>query len=427
VTTENPTESKAASPSASKAAAPSAGTVLSLMMTRFRRGDSGMIPIVAGLIIMAIYFEARSSAFLTVGNLTNLAIQASIFVILGMAEVWLLLLGEIDLSAGFTAGLGGAIAVVLVDLQFHWPWWAAIGISLLATVAIGALWGLLVITLRLPSFIVTLAGQFGLEGCLIWLVDSQGTGGTITVHETVLYNIVYGNLTPLFTWIFIGGTVALLVFSMVRKNASRAAQDLESQPILILGIKVVSMVAAGVIAAVVFNTNRGEHNGAFNLTIVGMPYAIVLVGAVLAAYTFILNKTKAGRYIYAIGGNTEAARRAGIAVNRYRLLAFMLTGLTAGIAGLVYVSQLNGVQDGINGGNLVLYAVASAVIGGTSLFGGRGKMMHALIGGFVIGTIYNGLALLQFPAAQQYIATALVLLAAVTIDSLARRGSTIVK
>jgi len=278
VTTENPTEDKAASPSA--------GNVLSLMMTRFRRGDSGMIPIVIGLIIMGAYFEIRSSAFLSAGNLTNLAIQASIFVILGMAEVWLLLLGEIDLSAGFTAGLGGAVAVILVDLQFHWPWYAAIGVALLVSVAIGALWGFMVIGLRLPSFIVTLAGQFGLEGCLIWMIDSQGTGGTISVHETVLYNIVYGNLTPLFTWIFIMGTVGLLVFSMIRKNASRAAQDLESQPILILGIKVVSMVAAGVIAAVVFNTNRGEHNGAFNLTIVGMPYAIVLVGAVLAAYTF---------------------------------------------------------------------------------------------------------------------------------------------
>jgi len=392
------------------------------MMTRFRRGDSGMIPIVAGLIIMGIYFEARSSAFLSVGNLTNLAIQASIFVILGMAEIWLLLLGEIDLSAGYTAGLGGAVAVILVDLQFHWPWYAAIGAALVVSVAIGALWGALVIGLRLPSFIVTLAGQFGLEGCLIWVVDSQGTGGTISVHESVLYNIVYGNLTPLFTWIFIVGTVVLMTFSMVRKNASRSAQDLESQPALILAIKIAAMVVAGGIAGWVFNSNRGTFT-----KLDGMPYAIVVVGGVLAIYTFILNKTKAGRYIYAIGGNAEAARRSGIAVNRYRLLAFMLTGLTAGIAGLVYVSQLNGISDGIQGGTLVLYAVASAVIGGTSLFGGRGKMMHALIGGFVIATIYNGLALLQFGAAQQYIATALVLLAAVTIDSLARRGSTIVK
>ncbi len=396
--------------------------VIALMMTRFRRGDSGMIPIVIGLFVMGIYFETRSSAFLSVGNLTNLAIQASIFVILGMAEVWLLLLGEIDLSAGFTAGLGGAVAVILVDLQFHWPWYAALSTALLVSVAVGALWGLLVIGLRLPSFIVTLAGQFGLQGALIWVVDSQGTGGTISVHETVLYNIVYGNLTPLFTWIFIVGTVAIMSFNMIRKNARRSAQNLESQPTLILGMKVGGMLVAGVLAGWVFNSNRGTFT-----KLNGMPYAIVVVGVILAASTFILNKTKPGRYLYAIGGNAEAARRAGIAVDRYRMLAFVLTGLTSGIAGLVYVSQLNGISDGIQGGTLVLYAVASAVIGGTSLFGGRGKMMHALIGGFVIATIYNGLALLQFGAAQQYIATALVLLAAVTIDSLARRGSTIVK
>ncbi|MBW4030767.1 MAG: ABC transporter permease, partial [Acidobacteria bacterium] len=231
--------------------------MLSLMMTRFRRGDSGMIPIVVGLLVMGIYFEARSSAFLSVGNLTNLAIQASIFVILGMAEIWLLLLGEIDLSAGFTAGLGGAVAVILVDLQFHWPWYAAIGAALFVSVAIGALWGALVIGLRLPSFIVTLAGQFGLQGALIWSVDSQGTGGTISVHETVLYNIVYGNLTPLFTWVFIVGTVALMAFNMMRKNARRAAQDLESQPMLIMVFKIGGMIAAGAVAGWVFNSNRG--------------------------------------------------------------------------------------------------------------------------------------------------------------------------
>jgi D-xylose transport system permease protein len=157
-----------------------------------------------------------------------------------------------------------------------------------------------------------------------------------------------------------------------------------------------------------------------------MPFAIALVGVVLGVCTFIMNKTKAGRYIYAIGGNAEAARRAGIAVNRYRLMAFMMTGLISGIAGLVYVSNLNGISDSINGGTLVLYAVATAVIGGTSLFGGRGKMVHALIGGFMIATIINGMALIQLGPPQQYIASALVLLAAVTIDSVARRGSTVV-
>jgi D-xylose transport system permease protein len=392
------------------------------MLTRFRRGDSGMIPIVIGLLALGAYFEVRSSVFLSVGNLTNLMIQAAIFVLLGIAEVWLLLLGEIDLSAGFNAGLGGAIAVILVDQQFHWPWYLAILLSLVATTVFGALWGLLVIGLRLPSFIVTLAGQLGLEGLLLWIVDSQGTGGSISIHQAELYNIVYGDLTPIITIVAIAGTIILLSFSLIRKNASRASRNLESVPMPLMVLRILGLVAAGIILIWVFNSNRGKFT-----PIHGMPFAILIVGAVLGSCTFILNKTKPGRYIYAIGGNQEAARRAGIAVNRYRLMAFMMTGLISGIAGLVYVSNLNGISDGINGGTLVLYAVAAAVIGGTSLFGGRGKMVHALIGGVVIATIYNGMALIQLGAPQQYIATALVLLAAVTIDSIARRGSTIVR
>ncbi|MDH2903195.1 MAG: ABC transporter permease [Actinomycetota bacterium] len=396
--------------------------VFRLMLKRFRRGDSGMIPIVIGLLVLGAYFQIRSSVFLSTGNLTNLMVQATIFVLLGIAEVWLLLLGEIDLSAGFNAGLAGAIATILVDQQFHWSWYFAVGLALIASTAFGALWGFLVIGLRLPSFIVTLAGQLGLEGLVLWIVDSQGTGGSISIHEPVLYNIVYGDFTPLFTIIFIVGTVLALSFSLIRKNASRASRNLESVPMPLMLLRIAGLVIGGGVLIWIFNSNRGKFT-----PIHGMPFAIMIVGVVLGGCTFIMNKTKPGRYIYAIGGNAEAARRAGIAVNRYRLMAFMMTGLISGIAGLVYVSNLNGISDSINGGTLVLYAVAAAVIGGTSLFGGRGKMVHALIGGVVIATIYNGMALIQLGAPQQYIATALVLLGAVTIDSLARRGSTIVK
>ena len=185
-------------------------------------------------------------------------------------------------------------------------------------------------------------------------------------------------------------------------------------------VKIAFLAVAGVLLAIIFNTNRSTFT-----TIKGMPFAIPIVMAVLAAGSFILIKTKAGRYVYAIGGNTEAARRSGVNVDRYRLMAFMLGGLTAGIAGLMYASNLGGISSGIDGGTLVLYAVAAAVIGGTSLFGGRGKMIHAIVGGTIIATIYNGMALIGMSAATQYIATALVLVAAVTIDSVARRGSTV--
>jgi D-xylose transport system permease protein len=181
--------------------------------------------------------------------------------------------------------------------------------------------------------------------------------------------------------------------------------------------KVVLLVAAGVLLGVIFNANRGTF-----VPLRGMPFAIPIDIAVLALGSFILTKTKAGRYIYAIGGNAEAARRSGVSVSRYKLLAFSLTGFTSGIAGLLYVSNLNGINDSVSS-TLTLYAVAAAVIGGTSLFGGRGKMIHAVVGGLIIATIYNGMALLSMSASTEYIVTGFVLLAAVTIDSVARRSS----
>jgi D-xylose transport system permease protein len=379
-----------------------------------------MIPIVIGLVLLVGYFEIRSSVFLSAGNITNLFIQATVFILLGMAEIWLLLLGEIDLSLGFSSALGGATAVILTDLQFHWPWYAALLTAIVVTTFISALQGMLVIALKLPSFIVTLAGLLCWEGVLIFLVDRQGTGGTIPVREKVLYDLVYGDLSPLFTWIFVVAIVVIASALMIRTDRTRRSGGLETRPFFVLIIKIVAMAAAAVVLALVFNTNRGE----FTAVVRGMPFAIPVDFAVVAIGSFILIKTKPGRYIYAIGGNTEAARRAGVNVSRYRLFAFAMTGVTAGIAGLLYVSWLGGISDGVPGGTLVLYAVAAAVIGGTSLFGGRGKMVHAVIGGIVIATIYNGMALIGMSAATQYIATALVLLAAVTIDSLARRGST---
>jgi D-xylose transport system permease protein len=345
-------------------------------------------------------------------------VQATIFILLGMAEIWLLLLGEIDLSVGFVAALGAATSVILLDTQFHWAWYLALPLSVVVTTLIGMLQGFIVIKLRLPSFIVTLAGQIGWEGLLIYLVDRQGTGGTIPVNEKVLYSLVNGNVSTLMTWIFFAAIVAGACWGILRKDVSRRASGLEATPRAITFTKMGLLIIGGLVLAMIFNTNRGTF-----IPLRGMPWAILIDFVMLGAGSFMLNRTRMGRYIYAIGGNAEAARRAGINVNRYRLLAFTLTGFTAGIAGLLYASRLGGISDGIDGGTLVLYAVASAVIGGTSLFGGRGKIVHALVGGLVIATIYNGMALIGMSAATQYIATAFVLLAAVAIDSIARRGS----
>ena len=386
---------------------------------RLWRGDSGMVPIVLGLAILVVYFQVRNSVFLSAGNVTNLFVQATVFILLGMAEIWLLLLGDIDLSVGYTMGVGAAITVILVDHQFHWPWYAAFAVTLLATTGIATLQGLIVIFFRLPSFIVTLAGLLFWEGMLINLVDHQGIGGSISNENKVLYNLVNGNFTTLFTWIFMVIVVVFMAQSMVRADQRRRSSGLATRPRMVLVFKICALAAAGIALALLFNANRGTF-----IVLQGMPYAIPIDFAVLAMGSFILTKTKPGRYIYAIGGNAEAARRAGINVNRYRLLAFTLTGLTTGVASLLYASRLGGISDNIDS-SLVLYAVASAVIGGTSLFGGRGRMVHAVIGGIVIATIYNGMALIGMSAPTQYMATALVLLAAVTIDSLARRGSTV--
>ena len=396
----------------------SADGALRGQLKRLRQGDKGLLPILLGLIVLVIYFEIRNSVFLSSGNLTNLFVQATIFILLAMAEIWLLLLGEIDLSVGFVSALGATTAVILLDNQFHWPWFAALPLAILVTTAIGTLQGFIIIRLRLPSFIVTLAGLLGWEGVLIFFVDRQGTGGTIPVHEKVLYDLVNANLSPVWTWIFVLACLAVLIYLIVRRDQSRRSSGLDSVPHFVTMAKAVTLIIAGVVLVLIFNRNRGTFT-----VLEGMPYAIPVDIAMLAAGSFILTRTRVGRYIYAIGGNAEAARRAGVNVNRYRLLAFVFTGFTAGVAGLIYASRLGGISDNVDS-NLVLLAVASAVIGGTSLFGGRGKMIHAVIGGLVIATIYNGMALINMSAATQYIATALVLLVAVAMDAVARRGST---
>jgi D-xylose transport system permease protein len=384
---------------------------------QLRRSDTGMLPIIVGLVILGAYFEIRSPTFLSAGNLVDLFVQSCVFILLGMAEIWLLLLGDIDLSAGWIAAVGSAIGAILVQSSFNWPWWIALLLAMGATTAIGTLQGAITIALKVPSFIITLAGSLFWEGVAIWVIDGQNNGGAISIHEKVLYGIVNLNLSTTWTWIVSLAAAAGMSFLIFTKDRSRRSSGLDSVSIYETIIKVAALFALAIVLVLIFNTDRSSF-----AVIEGMPYAVPLVAVVLGAFSFILARTKPGRYLYAIGGNVEAARRSGVSVNRYRLLAFALSGLTAGIAGLVYASQ-NGVSDSIPGGTLVLYAVAAAVIGGTSLYGGRGRMINALIGGLVIATIYNGMALIQLSASVELMVEGVVLVAAIAIDSLARRGA----
>ncbi len=382
------------------------------------RGESGALPILAGLVLIVVIFETQQPKFLSALNIVNLLVQAAFFILLGAAEIFALLLSEIDLSVGYVAAVGGAIIAALISPPYNWPWWAGVIVGLLASAALGALQGTLITRLHLPSFVVTLAGLLGFSGVLIYVfdVDKGSVGGVISINNKVVYNLVNGNMSQLASWILLVVLVALFAVISISRATRRRARGLSAPPLSITFLTIAVTAAAGVALVIICNVNRG------NLApLRGVPWVVPFVLAVIVAWSLLLGKTRTGRYIYAIGASPEAARRAGINVAWIRTLAFTLSGLTAGIAGLVYESRLASISVGFDGGTYVLYAVAAAVIGGTSLFGGRGKAIHALLGGIVIAAVYNGLGLLGIGTAGTDMATALVLLAAVTIDSLVRR------
>jgi D-xylose transport system permease protein len=388
---------------------------------RVRSGDSGVLPVVFGLIIIVIIFQAESPVFLKAANLTNLLTQGASFVLLGMAEVFVLLLGEIDLSIGYSGAVGAAVTTILAASPINLGWGLAIPAGLATTAGIGLVQGQMITRLRLPSFVVTLAGLLFWEGFLIFIINNQNptNGGTIRITNRVIVNIVDGSLSPTAGWIAAAAGVAIFGVLTVLRDRRRRASGLVAPPLALTALKVAVMAVAAIVVVAICNTNRGL----FGNQLRGVPWVVPIVLAFLIAWTFLLNRTKFGRYVYAIGGNAEAARRAGINVRRIRLICFMLTGFTAAAGMIVYASRLGSLSTNVDGGQLVLYAVAAAVIGGTSLFGGRGKMVHALLGGIVIATIYNGMGLLALSAATQFMVTALVLLAAVTVDAVARRGT----
>jgi D-xylose transport system permease protein len=396
----------------------SIGDYLRIMSRRVRNGESGALPVIIGLIVIVIFFQARNSLFLSAGNLVNLIAQSAFIITLGMAEIFVLLLGDIDLAAGYTAAIGAVIALWMLALGD--PWWAAVLTALAVTGGYGALQGIIIAKLRLPSFVVTLAGQLFLSGLLLYLIDrtgSIGVGGVINLHNSIINDIESGYLNPTATWIVLMAIVVVAALFMFYGDYRRRSSGLVAPPVSITLLKGAAVIVAGIVVALIANTNRGRL-----ITLEGMPWSVLVVLAVLFVWTVLLGRTRFGRYVYAIGGNAEAARRAGISIVRIRTLAFALCGLTAGITGIIYASYLGSISNNVNGGQNVLNAVAAAVIGGTSLFGGRGKMLHALLGGLVVGVISNGLLLLGLSASAQLMWTALVLLAAIIVDRLTRRG-----
>jgi D-xylose transport system permease protein len=390
---------------------------------RVRGGNAGVLPVILALLAVAIGFQIANSKFLGAQNLVNLFEQSSIYMLLAIAEIFALLLGEIDLSVGLVMGMSSVVVAELVQpTGANWPWWAAIIVALLASSLFGAIQGTLVARLKMPSFIVTLGGLLILEGVAIIVLGGSlvGIGNGGFKNEVYLYNIFWGTLSPVVGWILLVVLVGAAGGGLWLQAARKRRRGLETAPRSLIAMKIGLIAVAGIVVVAICNVNRA-HAG----TIEGVPFIILIVLAVLVASTVLLQRTRFGRYVYAIGGNPEAARRAGVRLPVIRTWSFILAGLISGIAGVLFASwQVSITTNIIKAANsYVLLAVAAAVIGGTSLFGGRGKTLHGVLGGLVIGGIYNGLYLLGVSSQWIDVAVAAVLIAAAVIDVLSRRGA----
>lgn len=421
-----PTESAEASAIAAFAApevlANSVSEYARLWARRVRSGDSGALPVVIGIIVLGAYFQLREHSFLSASNIANLITQSGWIITIAMAQAFILLLGEIDLSVGFNAAIGGTIAVWMEAINHPYPVWVAVLTALVVTAAISAIEGLVIVWLRIPSFIVTLAGLLGLNGVLLWLYERTGNvglGGVMRINPgTFLDKLTSANLSPTVGWILLAASIVVAAAMMVAKERRRRAHNLTTPPLGITVLKLVLMTVIGAALVLVLSANRAVFG-----TLRGVPWVVPIVLGLLGVSSVILSRTRFGRYEYAVGGNAEAARRAGISLSRIRVTAFALCGVFAGISGILYASELGSMSNNYPGGQYVLYSVAGCVIGGISLFGGRGRMLGAVLGGFVVAVIYNGVSILGLGDAGQYIWTAAVLLVAVTLDALARRGT----
>ena len=395
--------------------ADSVGAAIRGYVDKIRGGDLGALPAVLGIVVLTVLFYAlRPDTFLTPLNLTNLLVQSAPIILLAMGLVFVLLLGDIDLSAGVASGVCAAVSAQLLA-EAGASWWVAILGALLTGLVIGLATGTLVGLIGIPSFVVTLALFLGLQGVTLRII---GQGGTVPIREPVIRGLTNEYVPVTVGWILAAAVV--LVYAALQLNRWRVqrARGLASQPLGIVAARIALIAVVTVVVTAILNADRALSAA---VELKGIPYAIPVVVVLLLALTFLAGRTTFGRHVYAVGGNAEAARRAGINVTRIRILVFGLSSTMAAVSGLVAAARLSSVTPGSGGGNTLLYAVGAAVIGGTSLFGGRGRVRDAVLGGLVIAIIANGLGLLQVAAYLNFIITGGVLLLAATVDALARR------
>lgn len=394
------------------------GNYIGNWLGRVRAGDLGSLPIIIGLILIAIIFGILEPLFFSPRNFVNLLLQMAGITAIAIGIVFVLLIAEIDLSVAFVGGVGAVLMTLLLrdpapglnPLLTGWPWPLAIGAGLLCTTLIGLAQGLVITKAGVPSFVVTLAGFLIWSGVILIMTTQLSTAGVVVIQDKVVLGIANSFLPAVWGWILfavaVGGYAAMQFF----QRRSLLKQNLAAKPLSIIALQIIGL--AVVTGGVVLYANQDR----------GLPTVAVIIVLLLLFWTSIATRIRFGRYVYAVGGNPEAARRAGINVDRIRIYVFMICSFMAGVGGIILASRLRSVDTNTGGGNLLLNAIAAAVIGGTSLFGGHGRVMSAILGALIIASVENGMGLLGLPSGVKFVVTGLVLLAAVLVDSISRRS-----
>jgi D-xylose transport system permease protein len=390
---------------------------------RVRGGELGSIPALVGLIVITAVFSVVHQGFLSAYNIEALVIQAAPIIVMAMGLIFVLLLGEIDLSAGTTGGLCSAIMAVLL-LRHGASWWLALVIGLIAGLLIGFGMGWLRARVGIPSFVITLATFLAFQGVTLILV---GGAGSVILPDTSPLIKLENAFVPLWLgWTLLAVFVVGYAAIKVNDALGRRRSGLSHAPFTVIAAKVAVLAALGAVFTYEMGVNRNlSTNAFFSNKAQGMPWVVVLLVILYAVWHFVLSRTRYGRHVYAVGGNEEAARRAGVVVSRIRISVFVICSGMAAISGVVAASLLQSVQSNAGAGNTLLLAVGAAVIGGTSLFGGHGRVIDAVLGGLVVAVITNGMSdLIQGAnsAGYEWVVTGAVLLLAAGFDAVVRRA-----
>ena len=373
-----------------------------------KAGDVGSLPVIFGMILITIFFTAKTSVFFTAVNFDNLIPQMSQVTVMAIGVVFVLLIGEIDLSIGYVSGLS---AVVVAELQLsgsshEYPWYVAVAGALLVGAVIGAIQGSIIAFVGVPSFVVTLAGLLAWNGVILQILGTQGVIGIQAQEINDIANYYFADWVG---WAMAAAVTVLLIVSAIAKYASRKRAGLQGGNITLITLRVLFFAVSGWVVVAICNHARG------------VPLVGVIMAVLLIAFTFLAQRVTFGRHVYAVGGNAEAARRAGINVKFIKVAVFTISGTMAAAGGIIAASRLQSVDLTAGSGTILLDAIAAAVIGGTSLFGGRGFVKAALLGAMITQTIQNGIDLVGYSDAIKDIVTALILLAAVTLDTLSKK------